>query len=357
MKLALQIFIFSLLFGFYSQTLHAECVNQPQASTLNALANKKAFDLVNSKNSLALMPFFDISNPILDPLLAESMPYAFYDILATHLDNVYHPYLTQDLLTSLGISGYLLAEKSTAEQVAKALKARFVVYGSVQRTIDNQMRFFITIYDDKTKENIHPVFQFVTDLNDLFFSQLKMGLTTLSKPLSISPSDLKSSQKIPKLQAFRYYARGMSYAKNYDEAQLNMATVWFEKALKESYYDYPDAAREMARAHYMQALLMKLSGQNPSQNWLLAKQHALEFAKINQKKPSPKDQFMTRFIHNEERFTNGVNFYKNGQKSKAQNEALNGLKEVPEDGQMAWLLSLTGGDVTKISKTELVCFE
>lgn len=358
MKLSSPIFvILSLVLTLHSNPLWANCQQEVDAVSLQKVALTQLRSTVDSKDAIAILPFFDISTTLKDPLLAESMPFAFYDLLATNADTVLHPYLSMSAWSSLNLGENFLAEQSTASTVADTLKARFVIYGSVQRTEDEHMRFFISIYDAKIKENIGPVFQFSTELNDFFFTQLRMGMDAFIKPLSLQRKDLANDDKIPKLQAFRYYAKGMGYAQTYDENALSMAVVWFEKALKESYYDYPDAAREMARSHYMLALLYRLTGRNPSLNWLEAQRHAHNFAKINSKDPRPKDKFTARFIHNIEHFSNGVTFYRAGQMAKAAKEASAGLADVPEDGQMAWLLSLAGGKPSSHSAVGFVCFE
>ncbi len=358
MKLSSHIFaICSLVLALHSNPLWANCQQEVNTTTMQQISLSKARALVDSKDAIAILPFLDISTTLKDPLLAESIPYAFYDLLASHAENVLHPYLTTSTWRGLNLSENFLAEQSTAVTVADALQVRFVIYGSVQRTENEEMRFFISIYDAKTKENIYPVFQFSTQLNDLFFSNLKIGMAAFLKPLSLPKKALESQGKIPKLQAFRYYAKGMGYAQNYDENSLSMAVVWFEKALKESYYAYPDAAREMARSHYMLALLLRLTGRNPSQNWLEGQRHAHDFAKISEKDPIPKDRFTARFIHNIEHFSNGVTFHRAGQKDKAAKEADAGLKDVPEDGQMAYLLSLSGGQASGKLQPEFVCFE
>lgn len=355
-KIAILWLVLFGLSGLCNEALAKQCQPSLSADKATQLFWEGLKTQARHKNSIAILPFFDNSTISKDPLLASGMAFALYDILAVGNDNIYHPYISQALLNHWNVQGEALRSEQTAMKMAEYLRARFVLLGSVQRTIHGEMRFFISIYDHKIRRVQTPIIEFATLLNDSYFANLKSSLEGIRKRLKLKSKAFKGVKQLPKLQAFRYYTKGMEYAGTYNEGLLKVAQTWFEKALRETYHNYPDAALNLARVHFMQALIYRMSGRDPSQHWIQAQNILNSYGKANIKKPSLKEFNTVRFVNNQDTFSKAWTYYKNGRLKEAGKTAAEGLAYTPEDGQLFHIYQLSGGKKAPAYSYQAVCF-
>lgn len=349
-------FAFTLLLVNTTSVAHATCSSKPDFNETANIFLQHLKNSVEPQDSIAILPFHDNSTVKKDPLLAQSLPYAIYDFLAQTSENIYHPYLSFAAVEEFKFKDEDLSLENSAKQVAEKLNSHFVIYGSVQRTLEDTMRFFIYIYDKETGETKNNRIEFTTPLNDLFFQNIKTGLQSALRDLNLKKKALDNQKTYPSLQAFRYYVKGLNQANTYNEGSLKAALIWFEKALKEQYFNYPFAAIASARVHYQLSLIKRFAGKDPSLHWVEAHRFLTAYGKVDLKKPTPREQMAMRFYRNQEFFSKTFTFVQNDKKESAAETASEGLSSVPEDGQLQALYQTATGQLFKSATTQTLCY-
>lgn len=309
------------------------------------------------KKAVAIMPFYDNQVGRPDPLLAEAIPFLIYDVFSPQHAEFIHPYLGIHTANALGLTGEALFRTESANQFAKKLNARFVIQGAYQLRLDGRIRVWLNVYDAKEDKALSPAIEFDTDFNDSFFELIKQKLK-LAFDKTPSARRLKASRyNMPGLAAFRQYARGLQHAGTYDSARLELAVIWFEKALKTSYQNFDEAALGLARAYFMQALVQKLSKGDASQSWSKGKK-ALTLLKHKNNTGDLKHRMVTRFLEGSAVALEALTARLGGDQKRAHELARKGLGLVPEDGMLQYLYVLTGSGKKNeiVSPVNPVCF-
>jgi TolB-like protein len=276
--------------------------------------------------TIAVMPFNDIHGYQPEPLLPYGVPFIVYDMFSG-VNPVVHPYVSQAVVRGLGIAGDGLADPANAKVVAEKLGARFVVFGSVQRVSESDIRVIVDLFDAKSGMSVSPAAQFTAQLNDAFFSLMRQRLSDAFRKAktSIRPGPFKD----PSIASFRYYVRGLQLAETYDATSLDLAALWFEKALKENYQRYDDAALGQARAYFMMALIQKLNKSDFTQNMLKGRR-VLKFLESDRR--TTKYGLVTRYPESLDAFVMAATALRAGNASMAAKESERARALVPEDG-------------------------
>lgn len=312
---------------------------------LKSLSDKEG-DLV------ALLPFVDIHGYQPEPLLPFGTPFLVYDMFSDANANLIHPSYSLAVITGAGLPLESLNDAKSAKTLADKLGARYAVFGSVQKSSQTQVRVIINILDAKKNTVLSPPTEFAAELNDAFFDLMR---TNIVKAFSRAGGHLKaSSYKDPSLLSFRYYVRGLELSQSYNRTNLDVAVLWFEKALKENYHHYDDAALGMARAHFMMALLEKLAKSDFTQNMILGRK---AYAYYKGKTTTPKARLTTRFLESQAAFLSAITALKNGKAPLAQKEATRALSLTPEDGMAEHAYWTSGAGVKgKFVRNQPLCF-
>jgi TolB-like protein len=343
-KNSMKIFSSLVFLSFFSlHQLAFACTSTPDLSALNQSFLSYLSKQTGGKNSkIVVMPFFDNNVGDPDSLLYYGFPFFVYDAFASTKSRFVHPYVSIQAVKTLGISGKALYDMGSAKLVASQLKAQYVIYGVVQQSLNQAMRVVINIYDAKNNRSLDKAVSFTTEVNDSLFSLLKHHVKFALSQMRIRAHLIAASDSEPSWQAFRYYSKGLALSKGYDLASLEMAAIWFEKALKLRYQNYDDAALGLARTHFMIALIKKLNKQDYSQAWQEAN-HALGFVKQKRQKNKTPFKYMIsyRYLEGQLSMTKALSAYAAKNYREAFLQAKIGLEYVPEDGVLQNLYQVT----------------
>jgi len=300
------------------------------------------------KDKIVILPFFDNNLSQQDSVMYHGIPFLIYEMFSSKNPNVVHPYLSFAAINSLAVVGEKLIDPEVIKQVAKTMNAHFVVFGAYQYSENKTMRVMINLYDAKKTEFLDTALSFDTDVNDAFFDLLRATVFDAFKKLSSHFALRSDDYQAPSLQAFRFYAQGLPLAMRYDQANLELAAVYFEKALKENFQKYDDAALALARAHFMMALIQKLNGGDFTLHWTQAKQ-ALGFITQKFSKQPVKYTLTYRYIEAQNLAAQALTAFVVKNFKRAHLHALSGLELLPEDGllQNIFMTTLEKGEPKK----------
>ena len=355
--------LFTCLVGLggpiYPQSLQAQCHPSVDLSTMNSnflgFLEKQA---QKEKNKIAILPLFDNTIGDQDPSLFYGLPFLIYDQFSSGYDGFIHPYISMAAVAELGLAGDQLAVKTSAQKMAKRLNARFVIFGSFQRTFHRSLRVVVNIYDADSDLTLSPAENFESNTDDSFFDMMANHVVkAFARTKGIKP--LKpSADKTPNMQAFRHLSKGLELAARYNLTNLHLASLWFEKGLKESFQRYDNATLHLARANFMIALIQKLNKMDSSLNWQAA-QNTLNYLTDRPATLPPKYLLTFRFLTAHTLTLKAATAYTAGNMSLAHKTAAAGLDLVPEDGllQFIYLKSSAGKKDNNITLNNPVCFQ
>ncbi len=334
----------------------AQCKATPDLSLMRENFERYLKTLYsNNKEAVVFMPFYDNAAGLADPALSQGLPMFLYDRFSSANGNLAHPYIGFWAVQKLAVSGADLFKPENAAKVAAATKARYVVFGAYQRDLkDDNLRVHINIYDTKTKQPLSPAVDVTSRYDDAIFDLLSVGAVTAFNQAKISLSDKTKTLRLPTLTAFNAYAKATALANNYNPTTLAQATLWYEKALKESFEKSDDAALGLARVYYMQALIKKLYQQDYSQLVTRARE-TLKYLEFNDAE-APKYKLIARFDKAHNFGLQAASALTAGNGASAKGSAKQGLAELPEDGMMQTLYHMAGGGADKgVVLNDLVC--
>lgn len=355
--LILQIF-FIILVGVPTPG-QAQCHSLPDLSIMDRdfytyLKNEEP----KASNKVAFLPFYDNEEGYREEALSYSIPFFLYDSFVDRTKSLVHPYLVLKEIKAANLnSATAQINSSKLKTLGNALESRFVVYGTFQRSFRGTILVTIYATDTKTGETLSPAEEFETNMDDSLFSQLVSRTSSALGRLKGAPKiDLKDLPFTPTLPVFKAYGKASRLAGSYNRTDLELATIWFEKALKESYHRYPDAALGLARANFMIALikrLQKIDHADPSNE----ANKALTFAKKS-KKNSLREKLAYRFQEEYAIAAQATAALMNQNTSLAVALAEKALKLVPEDGFMQGIFLSSGGQAKnlKITLNNPVCY-
>ena len=214
---------------------------------------------------LAVFPFQDGSLGEVDPTLEKAFALVFYDILHSQPKiGVYHPFLVFNTIASQGLSSADTFADDRVIAAAGELGATHVIYGMFQKK-GTLLRTFVKVADMKTRQPAGQMMEFAAEQSDRFFSvatdTAEAVLKTIRKQGMNKASLKKFLEESPSFEAFRYYVKGMEKSHAFQEVNLGVAKVWFEKAAIAS-YTFQTAYEEMARTLFMLALMQKQTGKD-----------------------------------------------------------------------------------------------
>lgn len=307
-------------------------------------------------DKIAVLPFYDNQALMSDEVLFDGIPILIYDMFSSKNRALIHPYVTMPWVRELGLSGEALQDSASAQKLAEKSGAHFVIFGSFQRSVGDKMRVIINVWDAKKKITLPTPYEFSTTLSDSFFPLMRNALKNAFKDLKAGKLDDVDFLD-PTLQAFRFYSKGLRLASTYDLKNLELSALWFEKALKESYQRYDDAALNLARVYFMMSLMQKLHKADFSQYFFLGKR-ALTYVTRADLKNTPKYAATYRFVEETAPFLAALNAFAQKNASQATTQAERGLQLVPEDGILQTIWNSSGGSLKKkngFSTVHAVC--
>lgn len=309
------------------------------------------------KDKIVIMPFHDNHVGFPDETLFYGLPFAIYDMFSETTPQMAHPYLSYSAVKELGISGQDLTQLESIEKVAAKFDARYVIFGSFQRSMYSTVRIIINLYDHTSKTTLPRALEFTTNLDDSLFVKLSQNVILAFNQHKSAKTIKQAPYTSPSMQTFRYYSKGLAYATRYDTSNLEVAVLWFEKALKESFQKYDDAALGLARVHFMTALIQQSQKMDFTQNWMKA-ERALQSIRYKPKRMIGKYLVSFRFIQAQTAFVQGITAYEVKNMGLALSRAKEGLSFLPEHGLMQNLFHLSGGETQNknIVINNAVCF-
>ena len=347
--ICLSLFLFSLK---ASTICKAACQPGADATALNQTWQAYLTNLsTKAKDRIVIAPFQNLKGLQADPIMTDGMPFLIYNMFSNTNGEFLHPYVSLEAAHQAGLTGATLTDIKNIKSLAKTLHARLVIFGSVQRSTADVVRVILRVYDAKTDSVGAPPVQFATELNDAFFSLTRQKIQELLQTVRVK---IKPSNDTvdPTLQADRFYVRGMQLSSKYDSTNLNLAALWFEKALKENYQNYDDAALGLARSYFMLALIEKLNKADFSQDFIKGRD---ALAGLRHTQDSPKYRLSLRYHDNATAFLNALTALKNHNNKIAATQAAAAVTAVPEDGVSAQIGVLSGAPATKIIVHPPVC--
>lgn len=328
---------------FYFNTALAQCHSSADLSTMNSNFLYFLKNLNQKQNNkIIVLPLHDNSLIKANEDLAVGIPFLIYDAFAPATPSLMHPYLAMNSLKNLGIAGEELAQTETAKKTAHDRGARFVIFGSFQHTSQNNIRVLINVYDAKTDKTLSPAQTFESTEDDSF---LDLVLNHVSNAFSRIPSAPKlKAEKIttPGMQAFIYLTKGLVLSDQYDLTKLKLASLWFEKALKERYHKNNQAALHLARTYFMMALVQKLNKTDFTTNWQ-AGLGTLKYLTASENNSAPY-LLSFRFVKAHSLALKALTAAMNNNTALTQKLSFDGLKLVPEDGIMQTLYMNSAGN-------------
>ena len=299
---------------------------------------------VSDKNSIAILPFTDLSPTDHDGLYSHLLAYQIFDLFAPRLTGLLHPHVSLDQISPDGST-----QSPSVPEAAQQLGARYVIFGSYQKQNGTDLRVQIGLYDHQKNRFLSPQVTFTTPLDDSLMNLLEKRM---EQALKIFHIHLKgsSSTDFPALAAYRYYTRGMDYLRRYDRQTLLLAKAWLEKGLRENNHHFDDAALSLARSQYMLALIKKMQRENFTEEMARARQ-ALEY--VTPRISTPNSQITARYLNGHNLYLKAATFLAHGHFSEALTHAVNGLSFVPEDAMLENIVAQAATALKKIPPVPL----
>ncbi len=354
MKKTLSFVCLILWFGGFNLQAEAQvlCSTPPPAAEMDALFYQALKDQIKSqKIRIAIFPFQDGSQLPPDPILEKGFGIALIDLLSSvEKVGVYSPLVIMNTVNTQGLTSADFFSSDKIAAAALALGATHAVSGMFQRQ-GSSLRFFIKILDVSNGKMVgpsgaspsgaSPILEFMSEQSERFFTVntdvAKEVLGAIGKE-KIDPKFLgQYVRQAPSFEAFRYYLKGMERSTSYQEVDLGIAKVWFEKATTLS-YDFYKAYEEKARVLYMTALIRKQMGEDSSL-LLQDAERALRLANFtigipNKKKPGEIGARQSTLRWWIENFIlgNGTGLMNSNKVQEAVTEIKNAVQLVPEDG-------------------------
>jgi TolB-like protein len=356
---ALFIPLFCLLELLLPLRSQAQCHQTADLSAMTGALSTWQNELsAGSKDRVAVMPFRDNVAVTPDAALALSIPYLLADAFGNASPNLIVPEVIAGILNAHSADFAVLDDPQSAAKLAERAQARFVIFGSVQRADAGRVRVILNIYDAQRKLALSPAVNFWTVMDAGFvpsiiqgaqdgFAQLKATRTLKQDP----------NYHVPSFTAFRYDIKGRLLDDLYNPNRLQLAAVWFGKALREDFLKFDDAAIGLAKVEFMLALIAKNQKKPYTAEWQAAHQALDSVSKGHQ--TGLKAQSATRFSSAHASFGAGLIAYRAGNFGAALSQAEAGLALVPEDGQLQNLYLLSAANVkitTKTTTRNPVCF-
>lgn len=342
------------LFFFTASTMSlADCQPNADPTAMDQVFQAYLKSLTKkSKDSIAIAPFHNLQGLQADPIMTDGMPFLIYNMFSSANKHFVHPYLTLAAAREAGWHDEALTEVTNMQSLSQKIGARFVIFGSVQRSTSSVVRVILRVYDAKEKSARTAPVQFATELNDAFFSLTRQKIQELLHGVKTKiNSDVTHAD--PSLQAYRFYVRGMQLSDHHNSTNLNIAALWFEKALKENYQNYDDAALGLARSYFMLSLIEKLNKVDFAQNLIKAR-HALSELRTTQTE-APKYQLVLRYNDGATAFMNALTAHKNRNHKIAADQSIKAVNATPEDGLAVQLGIASGAPSAKFVVHPPVC--
>lgn len=356
-------FFLVLIFFTWQPTAFAQCHSVPdQAVMLQNFAAYLTNLTADDKNAIIMLPFYNNAAGLIDPNFSLGLTMYLYDRFSGANKNLAHPYLGYWAAQKLGLADEALYLPENAAKVASSTSARYVLFGTYQRnSYADSIRIHINIYDSKTKQPLSPAVQVTASFDDALFELISSGVAKAFEQGKV-PFAAKTNVPSPTLRGFHSYAKGVNLALDYNHDPLSQAQLWFEKALKESYQKYDDAALGLARVYFMTALIKKLYHQDYTRDVLKARE-TLKYLDLKNGTAGPKYQLVLRYEQAMNEALKAASAVAAGNANNAKNAAKTGLKLLPEDGMLQRLYAMAGGTAvagksgSEIVLNDVVCVE
>lgn len=345
--------IFFLVLGFVvTPGAHAVapaqqgCTATLRVSAMNGGLSKSLYqDAATSQVTMAILPFAPVNASY--TAIPAYFPYAFPILLADYWPpgsavHVVDWRLTSQVMKSLSVPISEASQMSKSIQVGEELKARYVVAGSFDY-YGGRVKAYVRFYDVLQKTLIDKANLTVESNLDASFlilmGEIVKGAGKAFPKVSASKT-LQSElpQSVRRYNALADYLEGVVHTSAYDASHLSVAKVWLKSAIGKD-YKFFQAYRELARAHYMLALLGKEQMINSSAEYLDADRELEDAKKYAPAGAKPQD-FLSRYAKGQVQFASGVNLFQRGLFPEAVT-ALETVRTVlPEDGLSQYYLSL-----------------
>lgn len=331
--------LLTFTFVFPQNPVLAFCSTPPNLTAMNQRYDEYLRNLVKDNEiRIAVFPFQDGSLAEADEVMEKGFAYVFSDVLQRIPKvGVFHPFVVLNALQSQGLSSHDYYSADRVASVAASIGATHVVYGMFQRQREN-LRYFVETAAVTPLARVGTVREFQTHSSERFFSVALDAISEIAGAITgkkIARETLvKIEKQTPTFEAFRYYVKGMDKSRTYNEVDLGIAKVWFEKATALS-YTYAEAFRELARTLYMTALIYKQMDKDASLLWTEGNNAAQRGGMIyasNKKKKEISPSGPERWYLAAQSFSQGVNHLKSNDLPKARAALGETARLVPEDG-------------------------
>jgi len=283
------------------------------------------------KVTVSIFPFQDGTPGAQNPdLLAHSFSFIFNDLLEAYMDvGILHPFVTME--ATKDINQESLFDEVVMGDTAATLNTTYALFGLFQKLPQNQVRYFVKIFDVKQKKLVGTILEFTTSEDNIFFATVNeavgkvaktMGLGKISK--GVQEAYLKTA---PTYEGFRFYIKGMKSSAKYNKTSLEVSNAWFEKASNTG-YSFAPTWREWARVHFMLSQIKKQEGLDFFSNY--AEGERLYNLYDKRKKHTPTSLNPARFIEAAKAYASGLSLLQSGS-AQAYDKLLQATKLVPED--------------------------
>lgn len=310
--------IFFIIGLVFSSTAYAQptapCTSTVKTGVMDSLFYQSLAAMhAKNKAKVVILPFYDASQVDFDETLSRFFLYSFYEFIQLHNPKkVLHPYLVLEEIEKRNLPSKALFNKDQALPIAQALGADWLVMGMFQKQPPDQVRFFVHLIP--VKNNQRPVIlEYTSPLNNRFFSVLTDAYPHFKKVLKLKKRDKKITKTYlasrPSFASYRYYVKGMDFARFYDREKLDIAKVWFERAYNLS-YRFHLAQTEKIRVLLMSALLRKQKGKKTTDlNHEIQKTiRDLDRQDVNAFK---RLSYLNRWLQGEQEFILGLSYFQN----------------------------------------------
>lgn len=301
----------------------------------------------DSKTRIAIFPFQDGSQGDLDPVIEKGYAILLYNLLKNTKDvSVYHPFLIFDQLKKNSMTSPDYFNDDKIMQAGKELGATHIVYGMFQKK-GTFLRYFIKVASVEKNQSLGSIQEYSSEQTERFFAVTadagKNILGSIGKFKRDEEYVKKFLKESPSFESFRYYIKGMEKSGSYNEVDLGIAKVWFEKSSTLS-YAFSGAYEEMARCLFMMALIQKQMGKDASLLWTEG-QGVLERGTLTSKNTFTQNSSLgaVRWLTSNFNFALGVGKLQSGDSSEAKNNLSEAVKLLPEDGLAHFYLGKAGG--------------
>lgn len=344
-------FIVLLFFLFFLTNSTAfskpiQCSTLPPSETMDQAFYTDLSQSVSKREvRIAIFPFYDGTQISKDETLQNGFAIALYDFLR-YISNIgaYHPFVVFNVMKQHSLTAENYFSEEAIIPIAKQINATHAVIGMFQNLPENRIRFFIKIVEVQSGKRVGAVLEYLTEKTDRFFSitsdatrDVLQTLTGKKTKSSIFKSYLISA---PSFESFRYYIKGMQRSHSYNETDLNVAQVWFQKSYNLS-YSFKEVYNEIARLYFMIALIQKQQGKDFSISLEKARQ-ALANSSIQEGKDKKQLNSIVRahrWFNAHQYFSQGVNYLNSGNFEDAKRQLEKGVELIPEDGLAHYYLS------------------